>query len=132
MITQVYVHIRMFERYHMEITPLQQEVTHLHAEVCSALADPSRILILYALSEKDYTVSDLVAALGQPQPTISRHLKVLRDRNLVTAVRQGMNVEYHLADRRLIEALDLLRGVMRDRITHRASLVEEFVETVKP
>jgi ArsR family transcriptional regulator len=111
----------------MEITPLQQEVTHLHAEVCSALADPNRILILYALSEKPYTVNDLATTLGLPQPTASRHLKVLRDRNLVEAIRQGMTVEYRLADHRLIEALDLLRGVMRDRITHRASLVEDYV-----
>ena len=113
----------------MEISPLKQEVTNLHADICSALAEPSRIMILYAQSEKNYTVNDLANALGAPQPTISRHLKVLRDRNLVEAVRLGMNVEYHLADRRLIEALDLLRGVMRDRITHRASLVEEYIET---
>ncbi|MBM3151849.1 MAG: winged helix-turn-helix transcriptional regulator [Chloroflexi bacterium] len=128
---QVYMYIRIFERkpFRMEITPLHQEVTNLHAEVCSALADPNRILILYALSEKPYTVSDLTTALGLPQPTTSRHLKVLRDRNLVKATRQGMNVEYSLDDLRLIEALDLLRGVMRDRITHRASLVEEYVES---
>jgi DNA-binding transcriptional ArsR family regulator len=115
----------------MEITPLQQEITNLHAEVCSALADPNRIMILYALSEKPYTVNDLSTTLGLSQPTTSRHLKVLRDRNLVGAVRQGMNVEYRLADHRLIEALDLLRGVMRDRITQRASLVEEFDETIQ-
>jgi DNA-binding transcriptional ArsR family regulator len=111
----------------MEISPLQQEVTNLHAEICSALAEPSRILILYALSEKNYTVNDLANALGLPQPTTSRHLKILRDRNLVEAVRQGMNVEYHLADHRLIEALDLLRGVMHDRITQRANIVDEYI-----
>jgi DNA-binding transcriptional ArsR family regulator len=115
----------------MEINPLRQEVTALHADVCSALADPSRILILYALSEKPYTVGDLALSLGLPQPTISRHLKVLRDRNLVSATRQGMNVEYNLTDHRLIEALDLLRGVMRDRITQRATLIEEYVETTQ-
>jgi ArsR family transcriptional regulator len=112
----------------MEITPLQQEVNHLHAEVCSALADPNRIMILYALSEKSYTVNDLSKALGLPQPTTSRHLKVLRDRNMVEAVRQGLSVEYRLADQRLIEALDLLRGVMRDRITQRASVVQEALD----
>jgi DNA-binding transcriptional ArsR family regulator len=113
----------------MENSHLQQEVTQLHADICSALAEPSRILILYALNEKDTTVNDLAAALGMPQPTISRHLKVLRDRNLVQAMRRGMNVEYHLLDQRLIEALDLLRGVMHDRITQRANLVEEFIES---
>ena len=114
----------------MENSPLQQEVTQLHADICSALADPSRILILYALNEKQFTVNDLANYIGAPQPTISRHLKVLRDRNLVKAVRQGLNVEYRLNDHRLIEALDLLRGVMRDRIAQRATLVEEFIEKV--
>jgi DNA-binding transcriptional ArsR family regulator len=109
----------------MEISSLRQEVTQLYADVCSALADPTRILILYALSEKSFNVNDLANTLGIFQPTASRHLKVLRDRNLVTAKRQGMNVEYVLADHRLIEALDLLRGVMRDRISQRASIVME-------
>jgi DNA-binding transcriptional ArsR family regulator len=43
---------------------------------------------------------------------------------LVTAERQGSNVIYSLADERLIQALDLLRSVLRDRITYRASLIE--------
>ena len=109
----------------MEISPLKQEVTQLHAEVCSALADPSRILILYALSEQSHTVNDLSSILNLPQSTVSRHLKILRDCNLVEFVRQGTNMEYHLADHRLIEALDLLRGVMRDRLARRASIVME-------
>jgi DNA-binding transcriptional ArsR family regulator len=109
----------------MEISPLRQEVTKLHADVCSALADPTRILILYALSENAFTVNDLANTLGIPQPTASRHLKILRDRNLVTATRQGINVEYVLADHRLVEALDLMRGVMRDRISQRADIIME-------
>jgi ArsR family transcriptional regulator len=112
----------------MEISPLRQEVTNLHADVCSALADPNRILILYALSERTFTVNDLANTLGIPQPSTSRHLKVLRDRNLVTATRQGANMEYVLADHRLIEALDLLRGVMRDRISQRANIIKEADE----
>ena len=76
----------------MEISSLHYEATNLHAYICSALAEPSRILILYALSEKNYTVNNLANSLGAPQPTILRHLKILRDRNLVEAVRQCMNL----------------------------------------
>jgi ArsR family transcriptional regulator len=110
----------------MEISPLRQEVTNLHAGVCSALADPSRLLILYALAEKPYTVNDLAHTLGLSQPTTSRHLKILRDRNLVESARQGMNIEYHLQDHRLIEALDLLRGVMRETITQQAAMLDDI------
>ena len=103
----------------------QQEVTQLHAEICSALADPSRILLLYALDEKPCTVSELANDLGFSQPATSRHLKVLREHHLVHAVRQGTTVEYSLSDHRLIDALDLLRAILRETLTRQANLVKE-------
>jgi DNA-binding transcriptional ArsR family regulator len=113
----------------MDATPLAQEITELHAEICSAMADPRRILLLYAISEQPRNVSDLADYVGISQPAASRHLKILRDRGLVQAIRQGASVEYNLTDQRLIEALDTLREVLRDRLTYRASLVEEASTT---
>lgn len=107
---------------------LAQEVTQMEADLCSAFADPTRILILYALDEKPRNVGDLANELQIPQPSVSRHLKVLRDRGLVNGVRQGTNVQYQLVDKRLIQALDILRSLMRDRIAYRANLIEK-VET---
>ena len=107
-----------------EIPSLSQEVTQLHAELCSALADPNRILLLYALSESASNVNDLAGKLGLSQPATSRHLKILRERGLVRATRQGPSVEYSLIDERLIEALNLLRSVLRDNIAYRASLMD--------
>jgi ArsR family transcriptional regulator len=107
-----------------EIPSLSQEVTQLHAELCSALADPNRILLLYALSESASNVNDLAGKLGLSQPATSRHLKILRERGLVRATRQGPSVEYSLIDERLIEALNLLRTVLRDNIAYRASLMD--------
>jgi DNA-binding transcriptional ArsR family regulator len=104
---------------------LTQEITELHADICSALADPRRILILYALSERSMNVSELAQYVNISQPAASRHLKLLRERGLVRPVRQGASVEYRLTDHRLIEALDMLRAVLRSRLAHRASLIEE-------
>lgn len=104
---------------------LIQEITELHADFCSALADSTRLIILYSLAEGPRNVSELTEELGQPQPTISRHLKNLRDRGLVFPTRQGTTVQYTLADRRVIDALDILRSIMRDSIQKRASFIEE-------
>lgn len=103
---------------------LAQEVTQLHADICSALADPRRILLLYALAEQPRNVNELANEIGISQPATSRHLKLLRERGLVAATRVGANVEYSINDHRLIEALDLLRAVLRDRLAHSASLVD--------
>ena len=99
----------------------------MEAELCSAFSDPTRILILYALDEQPRSVNELTVELNLAQPTTSRHLKVLRDRGLVVAERQGTSMLYKLADRRLIDALDILRTVLRDRIMHRANLITEVV-----
>jgi len=104
---------------------LKQEIIQLEANFCAALSEPTRIIILYALSEHPFNVTELTNELGIPQPTTSRHLKVLRDRGLVYKERQGTVLTYHLADERIIQAMDLLRSTMRDRLTQQASLVEE-------
>jgi len=109
----------------MDASQLTQEVTRLHAEICSALADPTRILLLYALHERPHTVSELAAALTLSQPAASRHLKVLRDRGLVHTTRQGQSIEYGLNDPRIIDALDTLRAVLRDSLAFRAQLISE-------
>ena len=111
----------------MVSTTLVQEITQLHADFCSALADSTRLILLYALADGPRNVTELTQELGLPQPTISRHLKNLRDRGLVIATRQGMMVQYSLSDRRVIDALDILRSIMRDSIQKRASLVEEAI-----
>ena len=107
---------------------LEQEINRLHAEFCSGLADPKRLLILYTLAEGPRNVSDLGAALKISQPAVSRHLKILRERGMVTATRVGTMVEYRLADQRLIQALDLLRAAMRDQLAHRAELASALQE----
>ena len=105
---------------------LTHEVSTMEAELCSAFSDSTRILILYSLGAQPRTVTDLTVELNILQPTASRHLKILRERGLVIAERQGNSMLYKLTDRRLIDALDILRSVLRDRIMHRANLNYEL------
>jgi ArsR family transcriptional regulator len=104
--------------------PPISEVSQLEASLCFALADPIRILMLYALDERPHNVTELSGLLTLSQPSTSRHLKVLRERGLVATDRQGVSVIYRLTDHRLIEALDMLRGVLHDQIAHQVSLLE--------
>ncbi len=103
---------------------LTREVNLLHANICQALADPKRILILYALAERPMFVGELAETLDTPQSTVSRHLKVLRDRRLVTTEREGASVRYSLADTRVIDALDSLRAVLVGALSEQAQLAQ--------
>jgi ArsR family transcriptional regulator len=102
---------------------LAEEVNLLHAQICQGLADPTRILILYSLADQSLYVNELADLLEVRQPTISHHLKVLRERGLVTATKEGTSVCYSLRDHRVIDALDLLRALMADVIAEQAGLV---------
>lgn len=69
------------------------------AALFKALADPHRLTILATLSraEDEVCVCDFTSGLPLNQPTVSHHLKVLRDAGLVTCERRGTWVYYRLA-----------------------------------
>jgi len=101
---------------------LEQEIGLLHERICSALGDTTRILILYLLARQDMYVNEIAEELSQPQSTVSRHLKVLRERGLVLTARQGTAVLYSLADQRIIEALDIMRTILAEQIMTQAAI----------
>lgn len=94
----------------------------LHNRVCLALGDPKRLMILYILNGRPHSVKELALLLDMPQPTVSHHLKILRERSIVKTQRDGTTVRYSLADRRVIQALDLLRAVLHDAAQQQAEL----------
>jgi DNA-binding transcriptional ArsR family regulator len=101
---------------------LRQELDELVASMCKALNDPKRLLLLYALRYGRYTVSELCELIEAPQSNTSQHLAVLRDRGLVEAERQGNNVVYSLRHPKVIESIDILRGVMSDELERQTAL----------
>ena len=104
---------------------LREEVNRMHAQVCSGLADPNRILIIYSLAEGPRCVNDIAAAMEIPQPKVSRHLKILRERGIVRAERVGQSINYRLTDSRIIEALNILRAILADQLKDQALLARQ-------
>jgi DNA-binding transcriptional ArsR family regulator len=98
--------------------PSPEEIELLHGRICQALADPTRISVLYELADGPRHVSALVEVLGQPQGTVSRHLRVLHQRGLVVTHRIGTKIEYRLKDDRVVQALDLMRALLADQLEH--------------
>ncbi len=106
----------------MDIKSTEKEVNLLHERICSALGDPTRILILYLLAERGMYVNEISEALKLPQSSASRHLRVLRERNLVATERQGTAILYTLQDRRIIEALNLMRAILSQQLQEAAEI----------
>jgi len=67
-------------------------------KVTKALSDPTRVKILKMLQKKMLCVCEIQAALDRAQSTISKHLKILEDAGLISFEKDGLWVNYNLAD----------------------------------
>jgi len=61
-----------------------------------AAGEPSRVRLLALCAQRDLSVTDLAEALGQSEPRVSRHLKILCEAGLLERLRQGQWVHYRL------------------------------------
>jgi ArsR family transcriptional regulator, arsenate/arsenite/antimonite-responsive transcriptional repressor len=73
-----------------------------------ALADPTRVAIVNRLAADECCVCNLTAAFELSQPTISHHLRILREAGLVDVSRRGTWAYYRLVP----EAIDSLRAAL--------------------
>ena len=69
-----------------------------YIKVMKAVSDPNRVKLLKILQSKLLCVCEIQALLGIAQPTVSKHLKILEEAGLVTFKKDGLWVNYSLAD----------------------------------
>ena len=104
--------------------PTLTELELMHNTVCKAITDPRRIQILYTLHDQPRNVTAIAEKLDLPQPTVSRHLAILRQASLVDTERDGASVIYRLIEPRVIEVLDNMRMVLRESLARQSTVVE--------
>lgn len=78
--------------------PLSPELTEEIAAIFKAMADPTRVRILHALSHAELCVTDIAAVLDMKEPAVSHQLRLLRSLRVVRARRDGKQVYYALDD----------------------------------
>jgi ArsR family transcriptional regulator, arsenate/arsenite/antimonite-responsive transcriptional repressor len=67
-------------------------------KVMKALSDPNRVKIVKMLQHKKMCVCEIREALQIAQPSASKHLKILEDAGLVESIKNGLWVDYYVAD----------------------------------
>ncbi len=101
----------------------EEEIALIHRYVCEGIGDPKRLTLLYLVAQRPHNVTELTEALGVAQPTVSHHLRILRERGLVLAEREGTSVYYTLADSRVLDAIEMMRGFVADLMREQAEVV---------
>lgn len=88
------------------------------AQIFSALADPTRLRLISALSGRELCVCDLAVVLGMSQSAVSHQLRLLRNLNLVKYRKEGRVVYYALDDAHIQELYE--RGL--EHISHQVRM----------
>lgn len=102
------------------------DIFQLHADFCKVLASPKRLMIIALLSKREMSVGEIAEATDTALPTISQHLRVLREHHIVSTRREGQTIYSSLTDKRLMEACIKIRTVLLDSMKHRGTIAHEI------
>lgn len=98
-----------------ELKERMEDIEDPREDVFEALAHYRRILIVELLKEGRKCASELIPALGIDQSAVSRHLSILKKAGLIVARKEGVNVYFSIADKRVFKLLELATEIARDR-----------------
>lgn len=104
---------------------MQRTSSQLKAEILSALAHPNRIRILEYLRKDVRCNCELAPALDLEQSNLSRHLKILVQAGILLSWKEGLRVNFKVADDRIFKILDIATTVARQEVVKKAEALEE-------
>lgn len=84
------------------------------AEICKVFGSPTRILILWALGDREMSVGEVAEAIESSLQNTSQHLRLMKDRRILTSRREGHTVYYRLDEHEQMAYCTVLRQALRD------------------
>jgi ArsR family transcriptional regulator len=88
------------------------DIFELHADVCKTLGRAAGLKTIDALGLGELVVTDLARAVGARKANACQHLAVMRQKGVVEALRQGLQVYYRLASPKVLQASLFMRQVL--------------------
>lgn len=101
-------------------------VFKLKADFLSALASPARLRILERLRKGEASVGALARELQVPQPSVSKHVALLRQAGLVKSRQSGATVLISVVDQDIYHVLAAISGILKKRVKESQKALEEL------
>jgi DNA-binding transcriptional ArsR family regulator len=100
-----------------------QKIFELHADMCKVFSHAKRLEILNLLRNREMTASALIKNTGLSKANLSQHMSILKSKGVIVARREGVNVYYRIANAKIIQAYDLMQGVLVEQLEERRKMV---------
>ena len=102
---------------------------NLRRDVFQAIADPTRRAILVLVASQSMTAGAIAANFDTARPTVSKHLQILTECELLTPETQGREIRYHLNAKKMKEVADFIepfRKMWDDRFNKLEAVMKEY------
>ncbi len=109
----------------------KKDFYRLHADFCKSISNPKRQEILEALREKEMTVNELIEETKISQSNLSQHLSILRSKGIVQARREGTNIYYSIANKKITRAYDLVSQVLMESLASQNKTIKDAMNHKK-
>lgn len=93
-------------------------IFNVKAAYLAAFAHPLRLQVIELLRHREQSVGAISKALGSPQPTVSKHLALLRQQGVVSTRQSGVTVYYRVADTAILHVLKQVTAILRKKLEH--------------
>ena len=103
---------------------MDKKLYEMHAEVCRIFTSPKRLEIIDLLRNGEMAVGEMAEVSGYGQANISQHLSILRQYGVVNTRHEGTTVFYSMANPKILDAIDIMREVLIERLKENARITE--------
>lgn len=100
-------------------------LTEMKAEILTAIAHPNRIKILEHLRKGISCNCELAPAIGLEQSNLSRHLKILTQAGILTSWKEGLKVNFKVADPKVFKILEYAESLAKTEAESTLELLEQ-------
>lgn len=104
----------------------KKNIFKMQAEVCKTIANPKRLEIISILKKGEKTAGEIAKELDVPKSNVSQHLTILKSHNIVKSRREGTNIFYEIANKKIIDACTLMREVMIESLEEQQAMIKSL------
>jgi DNA-binding transcriptional ArsR family regulator len=102
---------------------------NLRRDVFQAIADPTRRAILLLVASQSMTAGAIAANFDTARPTVSKHLQILTECELLTYEQNGREVNYHINAKKMKEVanfIELFRNMWENRFNKLETVMKKY------
>jgi DNA-binding transcriptional ArsR family regulator len=85
------------------------ELARQQAEICKVFGNANRVMILWVLGNQEMSVGNIAESIDTSLQNASQHLRLMKDRGILTSRRKGHTIYYRVAGNKLMEGCSILQ-----------------------